>query len=293
MVLTMQISELLIAAREAAGMTQAEVAKARQVSRSAHSHLEHVEARPTWDTIDSFAKAIDASVTVRFDLANGKVVSGMCAGIHRPTLADDLFADAEQARTGALQAGWVVGRDRTVVATASGHGEFATVQRLASIVEPKNWTLQTALTVLMSTAAAHDLLTASSEFGSLFDGLRFNEPDEDMSAHSVGTAEMPSYGVDEESRMALNALLMATHHAAVDAREGAGYATERAGRLPVRGLMSYLATGAPGAEDVASLVARIGADSDWCDRILERAGYLYSGHTDGAKGPRFLFTMGS
>lgn len=289
----MEIWELLIAAREAAGMTQAQVAAARQVSRSAHSHLERVGARPTWDTIDSFAKAIDASVTVRFDLANGQMVSGRCAGIHRPTLADDLFSEADRARTEALEAGWIVGRDRRVAAAMRGHGEFATVQRLAAIIEPKNWTLQTTLTVLMSMAAAHDLLTASSEFGSLFDGLRFNEPDEDMSAHSVGTAEMPSYGVAEESRMALNALLMATHHAAVDAREGAEYTTERARRLPVRGLMSYLATGAPGAEDVASLVARTGADSDWCDRILQRAGYLYSGHADGTKGPRFVFTMES
>lgn len=276
-------------------MTQAGVAAARQVSRGAQSHVELVGARPAWDTIDSFAKAIDASVTVRFDLANGKVVSGRCAGIHRPTLADDLFVDAERARTGALEAGWKVGRDGRVVAAAGGYGEFATVQRLASIIEPTNWTLQTTLTVLMSAAAAADVgRDASSDFGRDFHGLLLIDAEEDVDEASTFSAvELPSYGVVEESKMALNALLSATHQVARDAHENDAYALRRAEMLPVRGLTSYFATGAPGATDVAGLVARIGGNPDWRDAILRQAGYLYSEGAEGARGLRYVFKVES
>lgn len=291
----MEISELLVAARDAAGMTQAGVASARQVSRGAQSQIELAGARPGWDTIDSFARAIDASVTVRFDLANGKVVSGRCAGIHRPTLADDLFADANRARADALDSGWMVGRDGRVIATAKGYGEFATVQRLSTIIEPANWNLQTTLTVLMSMAAASGIgRDEGSDFDRDFHRLLLIDQEEDEGEHPViSVVELPSYGVAEESRLALNALLVSTRRAALDAFNNSTWSRARAEMLPVRGLTSYFATGAPGARDVAALVTRIGANPDWCEEILSKAGYLYSGHVEGARGPRYTFKVES
>lgn len=276
-------------------MTQAGVAAARNVSRGAQSQIELAGARPGWDTIDSFAKAIDASVTVRFDLANGKVVSARCAGIHRSSLADDLFADADRARSGALDAGWMVGRDGRVVATERGFGEFATVQHLAAIIEPANWNLQTALTVLMSMAAADGVgRDQCSDFDRNFHELLFIDQDADDNEPPVVSAtELPTYSVAERSRIALNVLLMATRHAALDAYENPAWAARRAEVLPVRGLTSYLATGAPGATDVAGLIARIGANPDWCDAILRKAGYLYSEQAEGARGPRYVFKVES
>nr|WP_300148904.1 helix-turn-helix transcriptional regulator [Propionicimonas sp.] len=274
----MEISELLIAAREAAGMTQAGVAAARNVSRGAQSQIELAGARPGWDTIDSFAKAIDASVTVRFDLANGAVVSARCAGIRRPTLADDLFADADRARAGALAAGWAVGRDGTVTSAPVGYGEFATVQRLAAIIEPSNWNLQAALVVLMSMAAATGIdRDQGSDFAQEFQWLLnpFPEDEEDP----------PVYDVTAESQIALNALLYATRHTARDVllyatRHSdldalASYAHHRAAVLPVRGLTSYLTSGVPGAQEVADLTTRICVSGDWRLAILRQAGYLH------------------
>ena len=275
-------------------MTQAGVAAARNVSRGAQSQIELAGARPGWDTIDSFAKAIDAFVTVRFDLANGRVVSAHCAGVHRPTLADDRLPDAELARAGALDAGWMVGRDGRVAPTAKGFGQFASVLRLAAIIEPANWNLQTALTVLMSMAAADGIGRAQgSAFARDFYDLLVVDAEEDDTGQPVNVTELPAYSVAERSRIALSALLMATRQAALDARENSTWSARRAETLPVRGLASYLATGAPGATDVAGLVSRIGGDPDWCDAILRQAGYLYNEHADGPRGPRYVFRMES
>lgn len=269
----MEISELLIAAREAAGMTQAGVAAARHVSRGAHSQIELAGARPSWDTIDSFAKAINASVTVQFELANGAVVSGRCAGTHQPTLADDLFADADRARRGALDAGWVLGRDERVAPVSSGYGEYATVHRLVGIIEPSNWALQSSLTMLMSMAAAAGIdQEQSSDFTDAFYGLLQPPP---------GYEDDPEvFDVTAKSQIALNALLDATRRAAFFALDMMDIAMRRAEILPVRHLKSYLASGAPGAQEVMNLVKRISASADWRLAILRDAGYLYGEPAD-------------
>lgn len=282
----MQISELLVAAREAAGLTQAAVAAARHVSRGAQSQIELDGARPGWDTIDSFAKAIDASVTVRFDLANGAVVSARCAGTHRPTLAGDLFADAERARASALAAGWVLDRDGRVTSAPMGYGEYATVHRLVAIIEPSNWNLQASLTVLMSMAAAAGIdRNQSSDFSQEFHGLLFPFPEDEEAP--------PAYDVTAESQIALNALLDATRHASCYALVHPTYAVRRAEILPVRGLHSYLASGAPGAKEVEDLVTRISASAEWRLAILRQAGYLYGQPTEYDQLPHTVVTAES
>jgi len=262
----MQISELLVAAREAAGLTQAAVASARHVSRGAQSQLELTDARPAWDTIDSFAKAIDASVTITFELSNGARVSGRCAGNHRPTLADHLMADVQQARESALAAGWHVDHSGDLASKLSGFGEFATVEKLVTLIEPSNWNLQGSLRVLMSMAVAVNIETGSgSHFGSYFVSL----------THPFDDDHAPTYDVTTVSQLALDALLHATGLVSRLTLDHHAFAIGHAAGLPVRGLSSFLATGTPGASEVAALMTRIVSDPQWRLRILREAGYLH------------------
>jgi len=269
-----EIGLLIAAAREAAGMTQAQVAAARHVSRGAQSQIEMASARPSWDTIDSLARAIDSSVTLRFELANGAVVSGRCGGIHRPTLASDLFADAEKARREALDAGWKMTGDHEIHRAREGYGEFPTVNRLVSIIEPVNWQLQTALTVLMSAAAADGI---DANHGSLFGEelhLLKHGPDPEENE------DPPAFDVTQESQIALDALLGATRNACRDVKWHVQYQLRNLERLPVRGLASYLSTGAPGVDEVHELVTRIRLSAEWRVSILREAGYLYGEPAD-------------
>lgn len=268
-----EIGSLLAAAREAAGMTQAEAATARHVSRGAQSQIEMASARPSWETIDSLARAIDASVVLRFELANGAIVSGRCAGVHRPTLAADLFDDAKRARLGAIDAGWSSIGDHQVHPATGGYGEFPTVNRLVSIIEPANWQLQTALTVLMSAAAADGIDGShGSGFGHELHMLIYGPYDEDE--------DPPVFDVTKESQIALNALLDATRRACEDAGLYAKYRLRSLEMLPVRGLASYLSTGTPGVDEVHALVDRISSSAEWRLSILRDAGYLYGEPTD-------------
>lgn len=268
-----EIASLLAAAREAAGMTQAQAASARHVTRGAQSQIEMAGARPSWETIDSLAKAIDASVVLRFELANGAVVSGRCAGIHRRTLAVDLFADARSARQGAIDAGWRISGDHEIHRARDGFGEFPTVNRLVSIIEPANWQLQTALTVLMSAAAAEGI---DGSRGSLFDQefhlLMYGPYDE--------AEDLPSIDVTKESQIALNALLDATRSACQHVRWSAEHRLWNLETLPVRGLTSYLSTGAPGMDEVRKLMDQISLSSEWRLSILRESGYLYGKPAD-------------
>lgn len=276
-----EIGSLLAAAREAAGMSQAEAATARRVSRGAQSQIEMASARPSWETIDSLAKAIDASVVLRFELANGAIVSGRCAGIHRPTLAADLVDDAKRARLGAIDAGWKTTANHGIHRTPGGFGEFPTVNRLVSIIEPSNWQLQTALTVLMSAAVAEGI---DGSFGSQFESdlhmLIYGPYEEDE--------DPPVFDVTTESQIALNALLDATRSVCRNARLYAKFKTWNLEVLPVRGLASYLSTGAPGVDEVRALVDRIGSSAEWRISILRDAGYLYGEPTDYDRLPHTL-----
>ncbi len=269
-----EIGSLLAAAREAAGMTQAQVAAARHVSRGAQSQIEMASARPSWDTIDSLARAIDSSVVLRFELANGAVVSGRCGGIHRPTLASNLLADAKEARQGALNAGWKTTVDHEVHRARDGYGDFPTVNRLVSIIEPENWRLQTALTVLMSAAAADGI---DGGQGSMFESelhlLMYGPDGEDVESP-------PAFDVTSESQIALDALLGATRSACRDVRWYADFRLRNLETLPVRGLASYLSTGAPGVDEVEALVIRIHRSAEWRLSILREAGYLYGEPAD-------------
>jgi transcriptional regulator with XRE-family HTH domain len=269
-----EVGSVLAAAREAAGMTQAQVAGARHVSRGAQSQIEMATARPSWDTIDSLARAIDSSVVLRFELANGAVVSGRCAGIHRPTLASNLYADAKEARQGALEAGWKTTGDHEIHRARDGYGAFPTVNRLVSIIEPENWQLQTALTVLMSTAAADGI---DGGQGSMFGyelHLITHGPD------GKDEEDLPAFDVTKESQIALDALLGATRSACRDVRWYAEFRLWNLETLPVRGLASYLSTGAPGVDEVEALVNRISRSAEWRLAILREAGYLYGEPAD-------------
>jgi transcriptional regulator with XRE-family HTH domain len=268
-----EIGSLIAAAREAAGMTQAEAASARHVSRGAQSQIEMASARPSWETIDSLAKAIDASVVLRFELANGATVSGRCAGIHRPTLAADLVDEAKRARLGAIDAGWKATANHGIYRTPGGYGEFPMVNRLVAIIEPTNWQLQTALTVLMSAAVADGIDGGhGSKFESELHMLVYGPYDEDE--------DPPVFDVTTESQIALNALLDATRRVCRDARLYAKVKLWSLEVLPVRGLASYLSTGAPGVDEVAALVDRIGSSAEWRISILRDAGYLYGEPAD-------------
>jgi len=262
----MEIPELLVAAREAAGLTQAVVAAARHVSRGAQSQLELAGARPAWDTIDSFARAIDASVILTFELANGEVVSGRCAGVHRPTLADDLYADAESARRYATATG--LARTKGLSAPKPVIGEFATVTRLVEIIEPSNWVLQRSLQVLMSMAVAERVERGTgSHFSQRFGSLICPFPEDEE--------RQPVYNVTEQSQIALAALLDATRFVAGLALDHPSFAARTGDGLPVRGLTSYLASNSPGATEVAALMKRISLDEGWRLTILRTAGYLH------------------
>lgn len=78
----------------------------------------------------------------------------------------------------------------------------------------------------------------------------------------------------------MNALLDATRRAAFFALDMMDIAMRRAEILPVRHLKSYLASGAPGAQEVMNLVKRISASADWRLAILRDAGYLYGEPAD-------------
>jgi transcriptional regulator with XRE-family HTH domain len=265
------IGQLLAAAREAAGMTQAQVAAARHVSRGAQSQIELTGASPTWDTIDSFARAIDSSVSIRFELANGREVEGLCGGTRRHTLATDLIADAETARKGAIEAGWTIEKDE-VHRSSVGYGEFPTVNRLVSIIEPTNWHLQNSLTLLMSVASAEGMgRKRGSEFSSEFHSLLLGPRDDD---------EISTFDVTTESQVALNALLYAIRHICRLIEVHAKHPLEIFDVLPVRNLHSYLSAGAPGAAKVSELVDRIASSAEWRLSILRQAGYLHGEPSD-------------
>lgn len=264
------IGTLIAKAREAAGMTQAEVAAGRRVTRGAQSQIELPGARPGWDTIDSFARAIDASVVVHFQLANGADVSGRCGGNHCPTLRDDLLADAHQARIVAIGASGP--GDRRIQSARREYGEFAAVRRLVEIIEPHNWQMQAVLTVLMSAAVAEPI---AGDRASFFDN------DVSDFLHDYREVGGQRADVTTVSQFALNSLLHATHLVCTLTRL---YATSTPGwdpaALPVRGLERYLANGAVGADEAQKLVDQVSIDAAWRLAILKDAGYVYGEPSD-------------
>lgn len=273
------IGTLIARAREAAGMTQAEVAAARHVSRGAQSQIELASARPGWDTIDAFAKAIDAVVTIQFDLATGAVVSGHCAGTHRPTLLDDLDRDAADARAKAIAAGWRISGDRQVHREPTGHGEFATVDKVVTIINP-GWAERNALAVLMSAAVATSIDPSES---SLFNSHMTESLDV---IEELGDRELVD--VTTMSQLALDALLDATRNAAWMAKDYVTTPVWNLQPLPVRNLDAYLAGGAPGADEVMALVNRVSRNANWRLAILRQAGYLYGEPSDFAHLPHVV-----
>lgn len=197
-------------------------------------------------------------------------MSGRCGGSHRPTLLDDLLADAHQARIAAISASAPGGR--RIQGARREYGEFAAVCRLVEIIEPHNWQMQAVLTVLMSAAVAEPI---AGDRASLFDS------DVSDFLHDYREVGGQRADVTTVSQFALNSLLNATHLACTLTKL---YATTTPGwnpaALPVRGLERYLANGAVGADEAQKLVGRVRIDAAWRLAILKDAGYLYGEPSD-------------
>ena len=102
----------------------------------------------------------------------------------------------------------------------------------------------------------------------------------------------PALDVTTESQIALNALLDATRGVCRDARCYANFKRWSLETLPVRGLASYLATGAPGVDEVAALINRIAVSAAWRISILRDAGYIYGEPADYDQLPHTVIEVG-
>lgn len=66
---TMELAFMLAAARRAGALTQAEVARRMETSQAAVARLESGNAKPTWETIERFARALGMRAVVRLEPA--------------------------------------------------------------------------------------------------------------------------------------------------------------------------------------------------------------------------------
>lgn len=247
-----KIGIFLAQVRERAGLTQADVATLRHSSRGTQSQLELSSANPRWSTIEEFAVAIGARVTMRFDLFNGEVAE-FVSGLAAPNLLETLDRERAQLKKDARFESLVAGR-------------------LAEAVEPTSWARQSAVRVLVG-AAIGENLHGQALFVDDFD-LGHWEDD-------AGNWKLDgrNFIPDPVSVVELNRVLLRRLCEEV-ARLVKSIEEEREGLYlavtPTPAFTLYVKDGAPAARSVADQLIAIVEDPVRCDRVLAAMGFLPS-----------------
>ena len=247
------IGSFMAQVRERAGLTQAEVGTLRKASRGAQSQLELSSANPRWSTVEEFAQAIGARVTLRFDLFNGASAE-FVTGLTAPNLLDTLEKERDQLR-----------RDERY--------ESAVAAQIAAVVEPSGWARQGAIRVLIGAAIGANL-HGEPRFIHDFDLGHW----EDEAGNWTTSGEVfvdDQIGVIELNRVVLQRLFeqVARQVTAIDeGREGLFLCV-----TPTPAFELYSRDGAPGARSVADQLSAIAQDVALIDQLLAAIGFLPSG----------------
>ncbi|NCD16042.1 MAG: XRE family transcriptional regulator [Actinobacteria bacterium] len=244
------IGEFLGRARELTGMTQAEAAKLSLTSRGTLSQLEMSNANPTWSSIERYAVALGARVTLRFDLLNGHSAE-LLAGQSAPDLLTDLHDERDRQK-----------RDQRFVSAIAG--------RFAEVLEPGRWARQNALRVLLWSAIVENLHGQA-----LFeDDVDFGHWEDESGNWAIaGNRYVPhTVSIADRNRATFHSLAKRAEWIAEDLTDRGG--TISTTMIPLPALVAYAKEGAPGARGVAGRLSSIAADTGQTDRVLSAIGYL-------------------